>query len=81
MQRNITTAPSSNHPAHPTSPHTERENTVQLPTKKASPDGVSYIQVRFSFDIEIDIEINVNRTGSRKALPCTFHVPSFLFLA
>jgi hypothetical protein len=54
MQRNIITAPSYNHAAHP-SPHTERENTVQLPTKKAPPGGVSYIQVRFSFDIEIQI--------------------------
>jgi hypothetical protein len=81
MQRNITMAPSYYHTAHPTSAHTERENTVQLPAEKAPPDGVSYKQVHFSFDIEIDIETNVNRTGSSKALPCTFHVPNFLFLA
>jgi hypothetical protein len=44
-------APSYPHAAHPTSPHTERENTVQLPAGKAPPDGVSYEHVHFSFDI------------------------------
>jgi hypothetical protein len=74
---NNTAVDTRHHHGTSTSPPLEHENTVQLPTKKAPPAGISYIQVRFSFDIEI----NVNQTGSRKALPCTFHIPNFLFLA
>jgi hypothetical protein len=41
------------------------------------PFGLHWSLYLFLFLFSFDIEINVNWTGSRKALPCIFHVLNF----